>query len=210
MELQLRPISTRFHPLVGPVSRRRLSGLRGLSDGTCQVPQAGVAQVYPACPTTAPLTYNAPATYVAPTLIATPACASGPASSADSAECQAQIAAAQQQNFNLDNSANYNVDITNCNNNWAENDAAYTADGIVGPPNTCANSGVAISPSLNPRTAAISAECASTRGAATGVGSTGEYSAPSTWRRRGPRSASPGTSRTNALSKRGLNMGGKI
>ena len=59
-----------------------------------------------------------------------------------------QIAAAQQQNFNLDNSANYNVDITNCNNNWAENNAAYTADGIVGPPNTCANDQFGLTPTV--------------------------------------------------------------
>jgi hypothetical protein len=82
--------------------------------------------------------YAAPATYVAPNLVATPACASGPASSADSAACQQQIAAAQNQNFALSNQANYNVDLANCQSAWTENAAAYTADGITPPPNTCA------------------------------------------------------------------------
>jgi hypothetical protein len=42
------------------------------------------------------------------------------------------------------------------------------------PPNTCANAGERTSPSSRPSVAAISRECASSTGAATGVGSTRE------------------------------------
>ena len=50
-----------------------------------------------------------------------------------------------------------------------------------------------------PSSAAISAECATRRGAATGVGSTRDHSAPWTWRTRGPCSGSPGRSRTKQV-----------
>ena len=50
------------------------------------------------------------------------------------------------------------------------------------PPNTRANSCEARSASLKPSSAAISRECASNRGASTGVGSTADHVAPCTWR----------------------------
>ena len=70
------------------------------------------------------------------------------------------------------------------------------------PPNTRANSGEATSASPTPSRAAISAECASSTGAATGVGLTADQSAPVTSRMPGPWMGSPGNSRTNALSNR--------
>jgi hypothetical protein len=99
-------------------------GVGFLGDGTCQVPTPGVPMVYPACPASAPISSGtpaasytsqpAPAVYAAPTLIATPACASGPAASADSAECIAQVLAAQQQDFGLENAANRAVFLADC------------------------------------------------------------------------------------------------
>ncbi len=54
----------------------------------------------------------AAAVYQAPTLIPPPACAQGP--TADTSECQAQVRAVEQQNFQLRNNANYSVDLANC------------------------------------------------------------------------------------------------
>ena len=87
-------------------------------------------------PTTIP-SYAGPAVYVPPTLTPTPACASGPATTADSQACQQQVMAAQNANFAASNSSNYAVDLANCQNAWTENAAAYTADGIPVPANTC-------------------------------------------------------------------------
>jgi hypothetical protein len=68
------------------------------------------------------------------------------------------------------------------------------------PPNTCANSAESTAAASRSSSCATSRDQASSCGAATGVGSTGECSAPCTWRVCGPVSASPGSSRTNALS----------
>ena len=133
MELQLRPMSARFHPLVGPVSRKRgVAGLRGLgapsniNPTTIWTPQSG---------------YNVgggSTAYQAPAQVAVPACASSPdANTADSAECQAQLMAAQRQNLAADTGANLTVDQNVCESNYAENAAAYAALGISPPPNTC-------------------------------------------------------------------------
>src|SRR5688572_30134907 len=70
------------------------------------------------------------------------------------------------------------------------------------PPKTLANRGDITSSAVRPRTRAISSECASSTGAATGVGSTRDHAPPSTWRTRGPVSGSPGSSRRNVLSNR--------
>lgn len=153
MEIQLRPMSARFHPLIGPVSRRRLSGLRGLGESnvnptTIWLPGTGAGSGFLSTPGNAATASGGPAVYQAPTAVPVPACASDtqPGGAAFSASCIAQVLAAQQQNMNLNNAANYAVDITNCNNDWAENNAAYTADGIVGPPNTCANDQFGLTP----------------------------------------------------------------
>src|SRR4051794_31979422 len=69
------------------------------------------------------------------------------------------------------------------------------------PPNTWAKASVAIVEASISRSAATSAEYATTRGAATGVGETREYSAPCTCRVRFAVSASPGSSCTKRLSK---------
>src|SRR5690606_32963112 len=74
------------------------------------------------------------------------------------------------------------------------------------PPNTCANSGDARSSASKPSSAAISRECASSRGAATGVGATADQAAPCTWRRKLRGSGSPGRARRKALSKAGRCM----
>src|SRR5260221_655114 len=100
-----------------------------MGEGTCQVPQAGVPQVYPACPTFGysgvPVS-STPASYVPPTHIPVPACAFGPAATADSAECQRQVMAVQQQNFQIDNNANYAVDLANCLNTFPQPPDCYS------------------------------------------------------------------------------------
>jgi hypothetical protein len=129
MQLQLRPSTPRFHPLMRPMYRRAgFAGIRGLGDGTCQTPQPGVPQVYPPCPTFAPISSGtpasqytgqpAPAVYQAPTPVSVPACSQDtrPGGAAFSAACIAQVLAAQQQNFQLANNANFVVDYTNCVN----------------------------------------------------------------------------------------------
>jgi hypothetical protein len=133
MELQLRPAAPRFHPLMRP---RR--GFAGLGDGTCQVPQPGVAMVYPPCPT-APVYSGAPAVYQAPTPVAVPACTQDtrPGGAAFSDACIAQLLAAQQQNMAAGTAANYSVDRANCENAWVENDARYASMGLARPPNDC-------------------------------------------------------------------------
>jgi len=145
MELQLRPSNPRFHPLVRPRSRH---GLRGLGQ-TCQVPQPGVPMVYPACPASAPIisgipaaTYTqgpAPATYVAPPSIPVPACSQDtrPGGAAFSAECIAQVQAAQQARMAADNQANRAVFVANCNRDWEANAVRYRELGMEVPPNDC-------------------------------------------------------------------------
>ena len=144
MNIQLRPPNPRIHPLAGPATRRMLAGLRGLGADVTMTSPSGLVttgitdyvSTTASNPTTLP-NFSTPATYVAPTLVSTPACASGPANTADSAACQQQLINANNQNLALANSANYDVDLQNCQNAWQENDAAYTADGITGPANTC-------------------------------------------------------------------------
>src|SRR5690606_25200671 len=68
------------------------------------------------------------------------------------------------------------------------------------PPKTSANSVDAMAASPSPSSVAISREWASSRGAATAVGSTADHIAPVTWRTPAPATGSPGSSRTNALS----------
>jgi hypothetical protein len=127
MQLQLRPSTPRFHTLLRPMYRR--AGFAGLGDGTCQTPQSGVPQYYPPCPASAPIgsgapaqTYTggpvAPAVYQAPTYAPVPACSQDtrPGGAAFSSACIAQLLAAQQQDFQLANNANFVVDYTNCVN----------------------------------------------------------------------------------------------
>ncbi len=130
MQLQLRPAVPRFHPLLRPMYRRAgFAGMRGLGDGTCQVPQPGVPMVYPACPTSAPIssgapaatytsTGSSPAVYQPYTPVAVPSCTldTQPGGAAFSSACIAQLLAAQQQNMQLANNANFVVDYTNCVN----------------------------------------------------------------------------------------------
>lgn len=90
-----------------------------MGDGTCQVPQPGVAMVYPACPAAPPLSYQdrggAAAPYVAPTPVPRPACSYDPNPFvANSAQCVAQLLAAQQGNFQVDNDANRAVFVADC------------------------------------------------------------------------------------------------
>ena len=70
------------------------------------------------------------------------------------------------------------------------------------PANTCANAGDATSAASMPNSDATSRECAISRGAHTGVGSTRECNAPCTCRRRDPSCGSMGSSCTKVLSKR--------
>jgi hypothetical protein len=64
--------------------------------------------------------------YVAPNLIPTPACAFGPAATADSEECQKQVMAVQQQNFQLENNANRAVFVADCLNTVPQPTDCYT------------------------------------------------------------------------------------
>lgn len=126
MQLMLRPPSVRPHPLM----RRR--GMRGLGDGeinptTIWTPSTGF--IDPSYGGTAP------ATYVAPNYVPVPACASGP--TMFTAECIAQVLAAQQANMAADLAANRAVFVANCNNDWAANAAQYQALGMAVPPNDC-------------------------------------------------------------------------
>ncbi len=116
MQLQLRPSHPRFHPLLRAKFQRR--GFAGLGDGTCQVPQPGVPMVYPACPTSAPVSSGAPAVYQGYTPFAVPDCTQDtrPGGAAFSSACIAQLLAAQQKNMQLANNANFVVDYTNCVN----------------------------------------------------------------------------------------------
>jgi len=74
------------------------------------------------------------------------------------------------------------------------------------PPNTCAKLSLSTSAVSKPSIAATSGDQASNVGAVTGVGITGDQAAPSTSRRRGPDSGSPGRVCSRRLSKRGLSV----
>src|SRR5271166_2040913 len=109
----------------------------GMGAGTCQVPQAGVTQVYPACPLTAPLTAYPATAYVAPSYTPAPACSSGPPGTSDSAECIALLLQTQQNNMQLANTANYVSDEGTCNSNFAANASQRASLGLPPLPNTC-------------------------------------------------------------------------
>lgn len=81
----------------------------------------------------------APAVYQAPAVIPTPACVQDtqPGGAAFSDACQAELQRVQQANLAAHTGANYTVDLSNCNSNWAENDARYASFGLPRPPNTC-------------------------------------------------------------------------
>jgi hypothetical protein len=110
MQLQLRPSAPRFHPLMRPMYRR--AGFAGLGADpsinatTIWTPSGGFVQGggSPA------------AVYQAPTSVAVPACSQDtrPGGAAFSSACIAQLLAAQQQNMQLANNANFVVDYANC------------------------------------------------------------------------------------------------
>ncbi len=132
MQLQLRPAVPRFHPLLRPMYRRAGFAGLGLTPGYSPTQQA-MADAFAA------EFGGGGATYQAPTLLATPACALSPdATTADSAACQQQLFATNLQNIAAGSAANYSVDRTNCETDWAANDARYASLGLPRPPNTCA------------------------------------------------------------------------
>ena len=156
MNIQLRPPNPRIHPLAGPATRRMLAGLRGLGADVTMTSPSGLVttgitdyvSTSAVNPTTLP--QYAPAVYEAPAVIAPPACSSSPdPNTSDSAACIALLLQYQQQNMNAANAANYDVDITNCQTAWTENNAAYAADGIQGPANTCANDQFGLTPTVS-------------------------------------------------------------
>jgi hypothetical protein len=75
--------------------------------------------------------------YVAPSHVPVPACALGDPWVAASADCQAQLMAAQQQNLAADSGANRDYDISVCESNYAQNAAQYRALGMPVPPDDC-------------------------------------------------------------------------
>ena len=130
MEIEARPYRR-------PMPTWRKIALNGLGDGPCQVPQPGVAQVYPACTgnyTGVPQVPQA-ATYQAPNLAPVPACISGP--EPYSAECQQQLMDTQHANQSALDAANRAVFVADCNSNWAANDAQYARLGLPRPANDC-------------------------------------------------------------------------
>ena len=88
-------------------------------------------------------------TFQAPQFTPPPACSSGPATTADSAACIQQLLANQQGNMNAENAANYAYDLQTCEANYNENLAAYAADGITPPPNTCMSDTFGITPTVS-------------------------------------------------------------
>jgi hypothetical protein len=69
-----------------------------------------------------------PAVFVAPTTVPVPACSQDtqPGGAAFSDACIAQVLAAQQQNMQLRNNANYNVDLQNCLNTYPQPPDCYS------------------------------------------------------------------------------------
>jgi hypothetical protein len=110
MQLQLRPSAPRFHPLVRPMYRRAGFAGLGLTPGYTPEQQA-MADAFRAQYGGAPATV-----YQAPTPVAVPACSQDtrPGGAAFSAACIAQLLAAQQQNMQLANNANFQIDYANC------------------------------------------------------------------------------------------------
>ncbi len=113
MQLQLRPSAPRFHPLMRPMYRR--AGFAGLGQDpsinptTIWTPSGGFNFATPGGS-------GGPAVYQAPTSVAVPTCSQDtqPGGAAFSSACIAQVLAAQQQNMQLANNANFVVDYTNC------------------------------------------------------------------------------------------------
>lgn len=68
------------------------------------------------------------AAYVAPATIATPECSKDtrPGGAAFSDACIAQVLGTQQQNMQLNNNANYNVDLANCLNTYPQPPDCYS------------------------------------------------------------------------------------
>lgn len=114
---------------------RRRVHLRGLGDGTCQVPQPGVTMFYPACPVSSLVTQTPAAVYQAPTLAPVPSCAQGPTQ--DTAECQSQLMATQHLNQSAADAANRAVFVGDCESNWQENATRFAELGLPSPPNNC-------------------------------------------------------------------------
>jgi hypothetical protein len=71
---------------------------------------------------------SGPAVFQAPTTVPVPACSldTQPGGAAFSSACIAQVLAAQQQNMQLGNNANYNVDLANCLNTYPQPPDCYT------------------------------------------------------------------------------------
>jgi hypothetical protein len=132
MQLQLRPAAPRFHPLIRPMYRRAGFAGLGLTPGYTPAQQAladQFASQFGAAP---------PAVYQAPTYVTPPSCVDSQGNALGDPACVNQLLQVQAQNMAAANAANYAVLRANCENAWAENDARYKADGIVGPPNDCA------------------------------------------------------------------------
>lgn len=115
MQLQLRPSTPRFHPLMRPMYRR--AGFAGLgadpsiNPTTIWTPSGGFNFNTPGAT-------GGPAVFQTPTSVPVPACSQDtqPGGAAFSSACIAQVLAAQQQNMQLANNANFVVDYTNCVN----------------------------------------------------------------------------------------------
>ena len=71
---------------------------------------------------------SGPAVFVQPSVVPVPACTQDtrPGGAAFSDACIAQVLAAQQQNMQLRNQANYNVDLQNCLNTFPQPPDCYT------------------------------------------------------------------------------------
>lgn len=80
----------------------------------------------------------APAVYQAPNYVAAPACLQANGGAFVSQDCVNEGLKVQQQNMAAANAANYNVDLTNCENNYKTNAQRYTELGMPVPPDTCA------------------------------------------------------------------------
>lgn len=155
MNLDLRPVGAGFIPLRGsyrgynfvppqtfviPVSRRRQS-LRGLGDGTCQIPKPGQPMYYPPCPgyeTAATPVTTSPGTYVAPTLTPAENCQPPyPGATPDPACIERNLVTEAANQARLD-AANRSVFVQDCENAWQENANQYRALGLPVPPDDCA------------------------------------------------------------------------
>ncbi len=116
MQLQLRPSAPRFHPLMRPMYRRAGFAGLGLTPGYTPAQQA-MADAFAAQfgggvgPAVGPAVYQS-----LTNTVPVPACTldTRPGGAAFSDACIAQLLAAQQQNMQLANNANFKVDYANC------------------------------------------------------------------------------------------------